>query len=154
MRDQRRPGAVDDDDGRVAAALVRIAELDAPPVHRRGRVAAHRRLQNAGQIGCGEVARPRLPCALGAAEQIAHSGAVQCRDEVHARKIRESQLAFEALPGVAPLLRAESVPLVEREHDGPSGVENHAHEMGVLIGHAFPGVHEHYGDLGRLDGPQ
>ena len=81
--------AVNDDDRRVAAALMGIAQLDASTAHERWLVRLDSRFEDARQLRCWQLLERSLGSAVGFRQQVADAGAVQRRDEVALRKIKE-----------------------------------------------------------------
>src|SRR5512138_85153 len=77
----RRLIAVDDDYRRVAAALVRITQFDAAALHERRLMLLDRLLEHARELGRRHLAHRGLVRRVHGAQQFAHAGAVQRRDE-------------------------------------------------------------------------
>jgi hypothetical protein len=131
---------VDDDDRRIAPALVRIAETDAAAPDDRRCVRADGVLQHARELGGRQVPHRRLPRALGGGQQVADAGAVQRGNGHRPHEIEKRQAALELLADLPPVIEVQAVPLVDDDDECAAALDDQPQEAHVLLGDAFAGI--------------
>ena len=145
---------MDHDNRRVGTTQVGVTQLDPTVVDHRRRVLAHCVFQDLGQT----VGRPTgdrgLERVLYGGIQVTHASAVQRRDEVDIRKLDEEQPTLQLDLDEVALARRHAVPLVDRDHQCPTGLQGEAQQVEVVVHHAFTGVHHKDHHVGVLDGLQ
>ncbi len=143
--------AVDHDQRRVGTAEVGIAQLDAAPADHRRLVLLHRVLEDLRQPVSRPAGDRRGERGLHRFVQVAHAGAVQRGDEVDVGVVDEEQPALQLGLHVIALTRLHAVPLVQRDHQRPTGLDGEAEQVEVVVDHAFAGVHDEDHHVGVLD---
>src|SRR5690606_22041313 len=83
--------AVHDDDRRVAAALVCVAQLDAPAAYERRLMLLDCGFEHARELGCRHLAHRCIVGMRDAAHQLADARAVQRGDEMNRRELEKRQ---------------------------------------------------------------
>ena len=150
-RDELRPVAVHHDDGRIRAALVRIAQLDpAAPHQRRGGV-LDRAFELAGEPGRGELGERRAMARIDAAHELAEAGAVQGRDAAYRTEGRERQPAPDFGTQRGTGLARRHVPLVDGDDRSPPAVEDEPQQRRILVAHPGARVEQDDRDVGVRD---
>src|SRR5688500_18803841 len=89
--------AVDHDDGRIAAPLVGVTQLDASPAYQRWLVLLERGFERARELGRRDLAHRRLVGRMHRMHQFTDAGAMTRRDEMHRREVRETQALLQLL---------------------------------------------------------
>src|SRR6188508_3174269 len=139
------------DHGWVAAALVSITQLYAPPAHQRRLVARDRGFERAGELRGRHLAHRRTVRNLDRIHHIADTRSVACGDEVHRRKGQEIEPQVETCPDRLALIARDPVPLVDRDHQPPPLCGDEAEEARILLRHRFLRVEHANHDLRLVD---
>src|SRR5688572_2165556 len=137
--------------GWIAAALVGIAQLDAPPAHQRRLVARDRGFERARELRGRQLAHRRTVRDPDRIHHIADTGSVACGDEVHGRKGQEIEPEVETRPDRFALIARDPVPLVDGDHQAPPLCGDEAEEARILLRHRFLRVEHADYDLRLVD---
>ena len=146
---------MDHDNRRVGTTQVGVTQFDPAVVDHRRSVIAHCVFQDLGQTVGRPAGDRRLERVLYGRVEIAHASTVQCRDEVDIGKLDEEQATLQLDFHEIALARRHAVPLVDRDHQCPTGLQGKAQQVEVVVHHAFAGVHHedhHVGVFDRLQG--
>ncbi len=145
---------MDHDARRIAAALVRVTQLDAPAAHQRRLVDAERLLERTRQLARRHAAHGRLVGAHRGLHELAHPAPMARGDEMQRRKGYEVEFQGELALDLLALLRCDPVPFVDRDDERPPALERQSQHARVLLGDRVVRV-EHQDDHVRLvDGLQ
>ena len=145
---------MDDDQRRVGAAQVGVAQLDAVAVDQRRLVHLHGILEDAGQAAGGPAGHRRGEGGLHRLVQMPHPGAMQRGDEVDVGEVDEEQPALQLLLHVVAFGRFHAVPLVQRDDQRTAGFQHETEQIEVVLDHALAGIHDEHHHVGVLDGLQ
>src|SRR5215470_15887218 len=145
-RAERR--TVHHDDRRVAPTLVGVAKLRANEPRPRRRLACNRVDQRPREARRGQL-RHRGPVRLvDRRHERAQTLAAQRRHEANAREAEERELPLERALGALARAFVATIPLVDRDDEGPPALEHVTGDMRVLIRDAFGGVDDEDRDVG------
>ena len=142
---------MDDDDGRIHAALVRIPQLGSVHAGFLGRLKLHRFQQQARQHRRGHLAVRRSVRLCNRVPHRAQTLALGGRDQVQSGKFQKPQPGFKRTLDQLALVFVHRIPLVHGNHHGPSGLQDIARNMGVLVRDTLNGIDQQQHDVGRLN---
>ena len=146
--------AVDDDARRVAAALVGVAQLDAPAAHHRRLVLHHRALERLAELRGRDLGHRGVVGLDGGSDELADAGAVARRDEVLRNIGDEIELEREQTADLLALLHRDAVPFVDGDDERAAALQREAEHARILLADAVVSIdHEHHHMRG-IDGLQ
>src|SRR5574344_685197 len=146
--------AVNDDARRVITTGMGILELDATAAHQRQLVVLLRHVHDAGQQGGADAAGRRLIGLLHGFKQVAYATAVQRRDEVDAGEVDKTEAAIQLGLDLLFDILIQTIPLVDRDDDGATAVQNEAQQAQILIRDPLAGIDHQDHHVGIFDGLQ
>jgi len=146
--------AVDHDARRVAAALVRVTQLDTPAAYQRWLVDGQRVLERARQLACRHGAHRRLVGAHRGLHELPHTAPMARGDEMQRRKGHEVQFQGQLALDLLALLRCNPVPLVDRDDERPPALERQSQHARVLLGDRVVRIEHHNDHVRFVDGLQ
>ena len=146
--------AVDHDARRILAALVRVAQLDAPAVHQRRLMHRHRLLERASELRRAHLSHRRFVGADQSPDELADARAVTRGNEMHRRERHEIELQRELAANLVALVHGNAVPLVHGEEHGAAALQRETEHACVLLAHLFVRIEHENHDVRIFDGLQ
>ena len=146
---------MNNDDRRVGAAQVGVAQLDAAAVDQRRLVLLHGGFEDFGHALGRDLGHGAFVGLIHRLVQQPDTTAMQRGNEMLIGKLGEDQPALQLLLHIVLLPRLHAIPLVDRHHQRPARLQHEAQQVQVLFDDTFPGIdHEdhHVGVLDRLQG--
>ncbi len=114
----------------------------------------HGLLEDARQVGGGELTAGRFIGTQDGREQVTDAGAVQGGDEMQLGEIDKLQTALQFVTHPVTLGFFQPIPLVDGDHQGTAGVEDKAQQVGILLAHTFVGIDHQHHHVGLFDSLQ
>jgi hypothetical protein len=111
----------------------------------------HRILKNSGQPVGAESLGGGFVCAVHRLIQVAHTGAVQCRNKMDVRIVDELQAALELAANPLFLVAIDAVPLIECNHQATTRVDTLSQQVQILLHDPLVGIHDQNHNIGIGD---